>query len=252
MYFASEFGPTCFQGDIPIATTDPRVIGYNSVRRTLGLLGFALPVTLFLFGRSLNDNKQPSISDFYHTAMGDVLVGTLCAIGIFLISYKGYPRGDKWFGDAWVSTLAGLGAIGVALYPTGYKYGSLCDLDPCYVSGFTAHKEYVHLISAGTFFVCLAIFCLVLFPQGNRAEISKARKTAENATYRICGIVLLVAIAGLVYVSVFSSATLPLFGIPDPVFWFESMGIIAFSVSWLTKGKIIAGVRSLMPGAPQI
>ena len=231
-----------------MADSDPRIIGYNSVRRSLGLLGLALPVSLFFFGRAINDDKQPSISDFYHTAMGDVLVGVLCAIGIFLLAYRGYPRGKKWFGDAWVSTLAGFGAVGVALFPTQYKFGTVCGAEPCYVSGFTFHTEIYHLISASTFFVCLAIFCFVLFPQGSRTENSELRKKAENATYFTCGVVLIVAIAGLLYVATLGDPMQPLLGISNPVFWLEAIGVIAFSVSWLTKGKIIAGLKSLVTG----
>ncbi len=78
-------------------TKDPRIMGYNSVRRALGLVGLGLPASLIFYALIVPGGMQPSISEFYYTAMGDVLVGSLCAIGIFLIAYKGYARepGEK-------------------------------------------------------------------------------------------------------------------------------------------------------------
>ena len=165
------------------ATEDPRIIGYNSVRRALGLLGLALPVTLFFYGLTITDNKPTSISDFYHTEMGDFLVGSLCAIGIFLIAYRGYSRGGEFFGDNWVAILAGAGAIGVALFPTPYKFGEICNGADCHVTGFTFDTECLHILSTCVFFACLAIFCFVLFPKGTRDENSRAHKQVENLTY---------------------------------------------------------------------
>jgi len=37
---------------------------------------------------------QDSISSYYYTDMRDVLVGSLCAIGVFLWSYRGYDDPD--------------------------------------------------------------------------------------------------------------------------------------------------------------
>lgn len=51
---------------------------------------------------------QGSVSGYYYTGVRDVLVGSLCAIGVFLFSYSGY---DDW--DKWLTNAAGLFAIGV-------------------------------------------------------------------------------------------------------------------------------------------
>jgi hypothetical protein len=48
--------------------------------------------------------------------MQDVFVGILWAVGLFLISYKGYDSTDNW-----VTNLSGIFAIGVALFPTIVK-----------------------------------------------------------------------------------------------------------------------------------
>jgi len=38
---------------------------------------------------------EPTISDFYHTTYRDVFVGSLCAIGVFLVSYRGHRRANS-------------------------------------------------------------------------------------------------------------------------------------------------------------
>lgn len=60
------------------------------MQQLLGYLGLALPISMILYAMMSGTGLQPSISDFYFTPMGDVLVGTLCAIGVFLLCYRGY------------------------------------------------------------------------------------------------------------------------------------------------------------------
>ena len=85
-------------------TTDPNhtlVISYLTLRKAVGILGIALPF-LLAFGGMLLDRKygvHSSISGYYYTGMRNVLVGTLCAIGTFMMSYRGYERRDDLAGD---------------------------------------------------------------------------------------------------------------------------------------------------------
>ncbi|MFV2038602.1 MAG: hypothetical protein ACC646_13515, partial [Paracoccaceae bacterium] len=143
---------------------DPRLMSYNAVRRAVGLVGLGLPVSLYLYARLARD-MQPSISEFYYTAMGDILVGALSAIGVFLIAYKGYPRekGER-LSDLVLATFAGLGAIGVALFPTSNKTGTTCAPSACVQTGITGHPEWLHLGSAAVVFTAMALFCFFLFP----------------------------------------------------------------------------------------
>ena len=90
------------------------VISYLGLRKAVGIIGTALPFVL-AFGKILVEGPgiQSSISSYYHTAMRDVFVGSLCAIAVFLMSYHGYERKDDIAGD-----LACVFALGVALFPT--------------------------------------------------------------------------------------------------------------------------------------
>ena len=87
------------------------VLSYLAVRQCLGLLGLSLPVSLYLYARVFGGAMQPSISEFYYTSMGDWLVGTLCAIGVFLFAYKGYARARRACGWATAKSAAPRGCL---------------------------------------------------------------------------------------------------------------------------------------------
>jgi len=46
----------------------------------------------FVFGIEIQDN----ISTYYYTPLRDVIVGAMCAIGIFLFCYRGYDWIESW------------------------------------------------------------------------------------------------------------------------------------------------------------
>ncbi|WP_410619041.1 DUF998 domain-containing protein [Amycolatopsis sp. cmx-8-4] len=143
------------------ATTSPQttlVHSYLYLRRAIGLIGLALPPVLIL-GRQLADGGGllGSLSGYYYTDVGNVFVGAMCAVGVFLLAYYGHD-----FVDNVVSTVAGLGAIGVGLFPTT-PGGD--------VSGWDRTAGVLHLTFATVFFLSLAYFCLRLFPRdGEHSE----------------------------------------------------------------------------------
>jgi hypothetical protein len=250
--------------------TDARVLSYLAVRRALGLLGLALPLSLLVYAKVLGYGMQPSISEFYHTHMGDILVGCLVAIGVFLVAYQGYPRQPgEHFSDQWVSTIAGLGAIGVALFPVvpadlaacppgqGFPVADteLLRTVTCPVQGFVRHWTafaWVHFTSAAVFFLCLAVFCLVLFPKGDRRPDGGIDwKAPNNRVYLICGILLLASIGFLGAYALAPQGTKAVLARYNYIFWWETVGVVAFAVSWLTKGKLRRGVAELMGAAPE-
>ena len=230
------------------------ILSFISVRQSLGFLGLALPTVLLLYARISGTGMHPSISEFYHTPMGDVLVGILAAIGIFLITYRGYTaRPWLYFTDREVSVAAGLAVIGVALLPVHPDNAwALClgdtglgrcaqfetGIDP--VTGSYRHPSVLHLGSAAFFFLCLAYFCLVLFPMGGKRSITGGPALSrEHLTYYLCGGAILLSLAMLLR-----------FFLADPedqlrmtenayVFIWEAVGVYAFAISWLTKGKFL-------------
>ncbi|HVZ41992.1 MAG TPA: DUF998 domain-containing protein [Candidatus Kapabacteria bacterium] len=199
------------------------VISYLSLRTCIGVIGITLPLVLSL-GALLADGPglRSSISSYYYSGMGDVFVGSMCAIGIFLMSYRGYGN------DHVASLAAGTFAVGVALCPMGSSATP------------SAHERLIgnlHYGFAALLFLLLAYFCLRLFTKTDPAKPPTRRKLQRNVVYRICGVIILLAIAFVAAISPLpADAAIWKF---NPVFWMESLAIVAFGVSWLVKGEAI-------------
>jgi hypothetical protein len=186
----------------------------------VGWIGLLLPFVLMLGGSLIFNGKlvEGSISYYYHTGMGDVFVGALCAVALFLFFYSGY---NKW--DDWAGNLGGLFAIGVALFPT-----TKC--------GPVDWVGVVHLVSAILFFLVLASFSLFLFTKTEKGKKPKGRKKKRNRIYIACGTIMVVSLAAIAVFKIWLSDDYP----ECPfVFWGETAALAAFGVSWLTKGEAI-------------
>lgn len=230
------------------------VMSYRALQQFLGWLGMALPLSLVLYSVISGKGLRPSISDYYYSPMSDVFVGSLCAIGTFLLFYRGYdPLPGEKLSDRQVSLVAGLAALGVAGFPA-HRVG----LPKCYVTadeclnfGSTIHPNWLHDACASVFFVCLAVFCLVLFTRGDRTPAGKIVWSGRNRIYVTCGVLILASIAGIVPTMVSPQLRVDLAPY-HYVFWCETLGILSFGISWLVKGRapeMISGAARRMLGA---
>lgn len=202
------------------------VIGYMALRRWVGLLGAALPFALWLGAAYFfKAGLQPSMSSYYYTGMRDFFVGVLCAIGVFMFTYKGYEPKDDVAGD-----IAGGSAILLALFPTTAS-GNVLLLD---------RIGLLHLAFATVFFLTLAYFSVLLFTKTDPTKTPTRRKLQRNNVYRVCGTILVASIA-LIALVTFVAAIKNVVGPYNPVFWLEAIGVVAFGVSWLTKGEAMLG-----------
>lgn len=188
---------------------------YMALRKAVGWIGILLPFvlvtgTVLFFGYS---NILRNISLYYHTGMRDVFVGSICAIALFLFFYKGY---DKW--DNLTASLAGFFALGIAFFPTVKE-------------GPYNWQAYVHLFCAGFFFLILALISLLLFTK--KEPHPSDEKLKRNNIYITCGSIMVVSTAGILIFLGFFAKSYPHSSF---VFWAETIALIAFGISWLTKG----------------
>ena len=200
------------------------VISYLRLRKAVGVIGIALPFVLAI-GKSLLEGSgiEGSVSSYYHTVMRDVFVGSVCAIAVFLMSYRGYERKDNI-----ASNLASVSALGIALFPTTR------DFNPTPIATTIG---YLHFFFAACFFLLMAYFSLVLFRKTDPTRPPTRQKLQRNRVYTLCGYTILVCIA-LIAVLAFVESDALVKRI-RPIFWLESAAIVAFCVSWLTKGEAI-------------
>ena len=216
---------------------------YLTLRKGIGYLGCALPFILGFGGMLLAaPGIRSSVSAYYHTGLGDVFVGTICVIGIFLFAYKGYEPRDDRAGD-----FACFCAIGLALFPTlpdmgDTSRGILLTVSPGTADILTYIKR-AHFVFAAGFFLTLAYFSICLFTKSDREITPKKRQ--RNSVYKACGYVMLLALAlialefSIQKLELLPEDTLSTIESLHPRFWLESIAMLAFGFSWLVKGKAI-------------
>lgn len=210
------------------------IISYLALRKIVGLLGIAFPLLLIVGSITLSNCEWPdiqsSISGYYHTVMRDVFVGTLCIVAFFLFAYRGYT---KW--DAIAGRAACFFALGVAFFPTSLDEPyTICTIAPLPLPAWVSKAHY---ICAALLFVVFTIFSLFLFTKTHAHISPTPRKRIRNEIYRLCGILMAACIVLLgVYFLFPGPAWLQQL---KPVFWLEGTALVAFGISWLTKGEFI-------------
>ncbi len=214
-------------------SNQPDLISAKTLRRTIGILGFLLPFILIVGAAIFQGCQlvQNSISAYYHTDMRNFFVGALCSIALCLFAYRGYSPIDNWTGN-----MASLFTLGVAFFPTSVGdpfTGCLPKgIDLGIISDF-------HFISATFLFGLLAFFCLVLFTKHSPNPTN--RKLIRNRIFRFCGYIIVFCIVLIALYFLILRKQFPDLALLRPVFFLEAIALIAFSVSWLTKGEAIMG-----------
>jgi hypothetical protein len=234
---------------MPFQSAEPIALDAKLLLRIVGLLAFLLPVlmllgTVFVPGVCM----RQSISGFYFTPVtGDLFVGTLCFIGLFLFTYRGW-EGDK--ADNMLASFAGACSIGIALFPTlGIECAETAARMRGYIptgaganpsqymlfgtKGQWITSEHVHLTLAGIFFVIIGYMCLFRFTKSNSSNTMTAEKIKRNRVYRICG--------ALIWLSVIGAGTSGFINWPIgdyQIFKFEVVSLWAFGTAWIIKGEL--------------
>jgi heme A synthase len=232
--------------------TGSEVIHLRALRKAVGFVAVGLPFALAI-GENLRDWILPhaarvdsalvegSISAYFHTGMREVFVGSLCAIAVFLVCYKGYQRRDNL-----AANIAGSCALLVALFPTREQSREAADTGVPAIDSATlfssanapdpAFVSYVHFSAAVIFFVILAYMSLYLFTISTKANPTP-QKLQRNTVYRFCGVTILVCIAVIAIGKFFLNDAVS--EQTHYVFVFESIAVIIFGFSWLTKAEVL-------------
>ncbi len=243
----------------------------KNLAQLVGYVGILMPIVLQVAHRLSpgNDCSYNSISHYYYAFIaGDIFVGSLFVIAAIVIFYKGKSRAERWF-----TTLAGIFAIGVAIFPTD---GSGCELAEAYgryfatfdraASGedaiYAKAPEFaalfqatefeltvfgkdvgLHYASAALLFILLGLYCIFIFPQNdpkthqNISGASFADKRRRNMAYYVS--------AAVIFLSIFAIAAKPFHTVEewnaaDLTFCFEALGLAAFGFSWLVRGRFLS------------
>ncbi|WP_314035639.1 hypothetical protein [Dietzia sp. CH92] len=153
-----------------------------------------------------------SLSASYYTPARSLFVGTLVAIGVALVAYRGYTRGENLLLNA-----AGVLAVVTALFPT---------VDPA-VPGVTL-TSVVHAVAAVSFFV-LAALSIFFYGERTVCSITDPRtRQGYRVTYRFIMVLLLVFPALALLLAWLAASSAALFAV-------EAVALFAFAAFWLVK-----------------
>jgi hypothetical protein len=201
----------------------PDDLSDNAHRQLIGYIGLVLPFLLVLIAVTRDGLQRwrnlESISAYYYTGAVAAFVGMLVALALFLFTYRGYANRYNW-ADRWAAKTAAIAALVVAFFPTKAPDGVPA------LSWWSPATGVLHHVAAVVLFTVFAVFALWLFRLTTPGERSDADKRRRNTLYLVCGVVIVVCIgwAGLNAHN------------DRPIFWPESIALVAFALSWLVKG----------------
>src|SRR5580658_3654691 len=217
------------------------VVNYLNLRRAVGWLGTLLPVILLAANpialkivHSSCGWLPGSVSSYYYLPVRNILVGALCALGLFLIAYVGADLGDRVITD-----LAGVFALMIALFPTTPSVASPPSATCETVAQLSTRAQVlgdIHAVSSVLFFLFLA-WMAIRFTNTSSPHPSP-QKLRRNRIYWICAIVILVSVAAAIITNFLPASLRPTF---PWLFLYEAVGIFAFGVSWFVKGQTLIG-----------
>ncbi len=229
--------------------------GQMNLRWAVGVLGIWFPIILIVLGCFYYGEVRLTISDYYnfvasnnssgspkplyYPALRDFFVGVLFLIGLSLIYYTGYEKKiNEFISDKMATTIAGVCALGVAMIPTAAPSNAIILK---YINLPFISVSILHVIVATLFFLSVTYISFIVFTRTDPSEPMSPRKKRRNMIYIGCGTVMLVAIVLIGVVSVIGHWW------PDLqttlkekcyiVLILESVSLVAFGFSWLTKAK---------------
>ena len=222
----------------PVTTVEPRptepdtaryVRSFLILRTATGVLGIALPIVLVLCDRLWFDGDpfpRNSLSAYYYSGVRDVLVGTVCAIGVFLFGYKVAERNL----DNSLSVLAGVTAVAIALFPPGVRGGA--QLAPLQERLGESTCAALHFIAAATFLTALGVLSVVFGVREGKRPVRPGKLSPQfwRGCHWACAGAIVLALLWMGVTEAFD------WGPTSSLLYGETAALMAFGTSWLAKG----------------
>jgi hypothetical protein len=218
------------------SASDPYVRSFLIMRVLVGLLAFLLPLVLVLvdwLAFSGDPAPRDSLSAYYYSGVRELFVGALCATAVFLFSYKV----SEISLDNTMSWLAGLGALLVALFPTGRPSDDIA-LTPLQDRLSECAVQVLHFGGAALFIGSLGVITYYFGQREGKQDARPGRPSPAfwRRFHHACTIAIGVAVAWIIVTKLAKwPRTSLLIG--------EWAAVWAFGISWFAKGAEIDVLR---------
>lgn len=208
----------------------------KELRLGVGVIGALLPILLIAWNWIAGDKTivPASMSGSYYTSARNLFVGSLCALGVFLILYRHTVLQNL------CTWCAGVFALLVAFAPTAPAPPAT---EPQWVN-------YLHHAAAGALIFTLGVFCFVL-ERGDAAGAASldprelARYAAQpqvpawrKILYFTCGGLVFLSGAFALYTGVWPTSWSTGW---SSLYLFEAVAVFAYGIAWI----IAAAVRAV-------
>jgi hypothetical protein len=207
------------------------VISYLTLRLVIGALAILMPIAVRLGAYWFEGIvTTDSISAYYYTGTREIFTSTLVIAGALLACFR-----TRFLQDNVVATIAGLAAIGIAIFPMDphfapeilEKYPHMIEEGACYINrGILG----LHFWFVATFFALAFYLVFFRFSVSTSSQVT-AQKAKRNYAYRACGIAMLIGFVAIGYLALFKHGA--------SIFWPEALAVIGFSAAWLVKGQAV-------------
>ena len=151
----------------------------------LGVLCILLVPLCLLFGLfGLDTNPEgwyQSISRTYHANCKPIMIGELCSIGVYFLTYQGYDWRDRI-----LSLIQGISSYGIVLFPCKLPNSVL----PIGMFNLNPNlSQKLHVTATAVLFITFFISLEFLFTRSSGTITEK--KKLRNKIYYICGGIIL-------------------------------------------------------------
>jgi hypothetical protein len=203
-------------------------IDHRTIKLIVGVIAISLPILVSWLAAP---HELKSVSEAYHVPEWpqSIFVGFLYAIAAFLIAYNGRSAREMV-----CSKVAAAAAFLIAMFP--------CDC----AAGHGEIIRGVHYAAAAVMFCVLAYFCWRFYARAIEKAPMHPRARWRAPIYAVCGAAIVISIAALGVEWILGKSS------PDStfsarwdtfVYWFETVGLVAFGIAWLTASHALPGIN---------
>lgn len=213
---------------------------FQTLRNAIGWLAFGLPWAVFfgfwiIFSHHqfaclvpIGDKLPDSLSGYYYSPIRDVFVGAMCSAGVFLFFYRVPDDLERW-----LTNLAGLSAVLIALFPTTRPALPASSCGPVIPKGMQSAPSWSAMVHAVSLVVLMvAIASVILLWRSKEPEGRRSRKW-----YNACAISMFIAGALALIQECFFDKQID--NLAPWLFYAEVTAFLAFGVAWFVNGRPI-------------